>query len=130
MRLIATVQFALFSMLALGCASSHVLVGKARPPISVDQVKLYLHPPAKYEEIAVLQASSERSFAITDQGKMNKVIDRLKEEAAKLGANGILLQGTGTENTSSVLTPADGSTLVIPESYKTGSGIAILVIQE
>lgn len=77
-----------------------------------------------------MDASSERSFAITDQGKMNKVIDRLKDEAAKLGANGILLQGRGTETTSSVVTPADGSAIVIPESYKTGKGIAVFVIQE
>ena len=123
-------QLAVFSILALACASSHVLVGTPRPPIAPDQVKLYLHPPAKYEEIALLDASSERSFAITDQGKMNKVIERLKAEAAKLGANGILLQGTGTETTSSVVTPADGSAMVIPDSYKTGKGIAIFVIHE
>src|SRR5581483_11364981 len=69
---------------ALSCASSHVLVGTPRAPISPDQVKLYLHPPTKYEEIAVLEASSKSSWAVTDQGKTNKVIERLKAEAAKL----------------------------------------------
>jgi hypothetical protein len=30
-----------------GCVTSHVIVGKVRPPISPDQVQLYLHPPAR-----------------------------------------------------------------------------------
>jgi hypothetical protein len=41
-----------------GCVSSHVIVGKVRPPISPDQVQLYLHPPTKYVEITLLDASS------------------------------------------------------------------------
>jgi hypothetical protein len=45
-----------------GCVSSHVLVGTPRPPISPEQVKVYLHPPAKYEEIALLDTSSRASF--------------------------------------------------------------------
>jgi hypothetical protein len=51
-------------VLSLGaCVSSHVIVGKVRPPISPDQVQIYLHPPAtKYEEIAVLDSSSRNSF--------------------------------------------------------------------
>ena len=36
----------LISWLLLGCAAeSHVIVGKVRPPISPDQVKIYLAPP-------------------------------------------------------------------------------------
>jgi hypothetical protein len=77
-----------------GCVSSHVIVGKVRPPISPDQVQLYLHPPAgKYEEVALLDSNSKHSFSFTAQGKTNAVIERLKEEAAQLGANGILLNG-------------------------------------
>jgi hypothetical protein len=77
-----------------GCATSHVMIGRARPPISPDQVQIYLHPPStNYEEIALLDTSSKGSFSITAQGKTNAVIDRLKAEAAKLGANGILLSG-------------------------------------
>jgi hypothetical protein len=95
----ATRAFALIS----GCVSSHVIVGKVRPPISPDQVQIYLHPPAgKYEEVALLDSSSRNSFSFTAQGKTNKVIERLKEEAAKLGANGILLNGVSDQAASSV----------------------------
>jgi len=81
-----------------GCATSHVMVGNARPAISPGQVKIYLHPPEKYEEIAILDTSSQGSFSFTQQGKMDSVVERLKAEAAKLGANGILLEvlATGT----------------------------------
>jgi hypothetical protein len=43
--------------LLVGCAAeSHVLVGTQRPPISPDQVRVYLHPPARYEEVAIVDA--------------------------------------------------------------------------
>lgn len=124
--------------LLAGCASSHVLVGKARPPIYPDQVKLYLRPPAKFEEIALLEASSKASWAITQQGKMNKAIERLKEEAAQLGANGVILQGSGTEYVGSVNTgtatatgnTAYGTGVSVPVMHKAASGVAIFVIEE
>ena len=91
-RSIRTTMFTA-TLLAAGCVTSHVIVGKVRPAISPDQVQLYLHPPAaKYEEVAILDTSSKDSFSFTAQGKTNAVINRLKGEAAKLGANGILLQ--------------------------------------
>src|SRR5712675_1218699 len=87
------------------CATSHVMMGQARPPISPDQVTIYFHPPeTKYEEIALIDTSSKGGFGITAQGKTDVVIRRLKEEAAKLGANGVLLQGVDTVSGGSVST--------------------------
>jgi len=78
---------------AAACVASHVLVGNARPPILPEQVQLYLEPPAReYQEIAIVDASSRYSFALSGDGNAEVVIRRLKAEAAKLGANGILLQ--------------------------------------
>jgi hypothetical protein len=75
------------------CVSSHVLIGKARAPISPDQVQLCLEPPANaYEEIAIIDASSKYSLAFSAESKTEVVIRRLRESAGKLGANGILLQ--------------------------------------
>ncbi len=123
-----------------GCVTSHVIVGKLRPPISPDQVQLYLHPPAaKYEEIALLESSSKHSFSFTAQGKSDALIQRLKRDAAKLGANGILLQGVGDKATGSVGTGIGGATgagnSVVGIGFsssgtvfvKSGTGIAIYV---
>ena len=119
-----------------GCATSYVLVGQTRPPISPDQVQIYLHPPAnKYSEIALLDTSSRGSFAITAQGKTNVVMDRLKAEAAKLGANGILLEGVGDQAGGSVGTgyatasghSAFGFGSAAAIYHKKGDGLAIYV---
>jgi hypothetical protein len=108
-----------------GCAAeSYVLVGTARPPISPDQVKIYLHPPAKYDEIAIVDASSKNSGAFTDQQKINKAIARLKEEAASLGANGVLLEGTGDQQTGTVGTGFGTATATGSSAYGTGLGVS------
>ena len=94
-----------------GCASSSqgVLVGAARPAISPDQVKIYLEPPATpYEQIANLAASSEGSFALTAAGKTDTVVERLKRQAAKLGANGLLLHGIADQTSKPAVGGAVG----------------------
>jgi uncharacterized lipoprotein YajG len=89
--------------LLAGCqTSSHVLVGTARPPISPDSVKVYLQPPPQYEEIATIDASSQGSFAMTSQQNMDVAMQRMKIEAAKLGANGILLQNVADQQSGSI----------------------------
>ena len=94
---------ALSALLLAGCStSSHVLVGSARPPISPDAVQVYMQPPAHYEPIASINASSSGSFAITSQQNMDKALSRMKNEAAKLGANGILLQGVQDQQSGSI----------------------------
>lgn len=136
--LVRTLMFGLIclSLLVGGCASSsHVIVGQVRPAVSPDQVKLYLRSPAKYQEIAIVESSSKNSFATGDQSKTNKAIERLKEEAAKLGANGILLQGTGdqyggTVNTGSATNGGTYSGVGVPVMHKGASGVAIFVEQE
>jgi hypothetical protein len=126
------------SLLLAACVTSHVLVGKARAPILPDQVQLFLEPPKiPYEEIAVLSTSSKHSFTFSAQGKSDVVIKRLKEEAATLGANGILLQeiteepmgslgtGVGTELSGARGTldlGIGGSALML---QKFGRGIAV-----
>lgn len=125
-----------------GCASSSVVVGNVRTPLSPSQVKIYLHPPKKYEEVALLESSSKGALAIGAQAKTNIVIDRLKEEAAKLGANGVLLGETGEQyagsanNASGTATKAGDYTYArangISNSifHKTGKGVAIFVTEE
>jgi hypothetical protein len=110
--------------LVSACASSHVIVGKVRPPILPDQVKIYLSPPKAYEQVAIIDASSRSSWALTDQQKMNKAIERLKQEAASLGANGILLQGVGDQSAGSVGTGFGTATASGHTAYGTAFGVS------
>ena len=114
---------ALASVLLGSCAtSSHVLVGTPRPPISPDLVKVYTQPPAKYEQIATIDASSSGSMAITSQQNMDKAIERMKAEAAKLGANGILLQGVQDQQSGAIGTGIGSSSYGSNSSVGAGVG--------
>ena len=87
----------------VGCApSSYVLVGTARPPIAPSAVVVYSHPPAVFEEVAILDASSKSVASAGSQRTTDKVVDRLKAEAAKLGANGLILEGFNQTQTASI----------------------------
>jgi hypothetical protein len=87
-----------WAVLLSACANtSHVITGTPRTPIDPAYVTIYTTAPAQYEEIAMIDASSQMSFSFGDQNKMDAVMARLKAEAASLGANGVLLQATGSE---------------------------------
>ncbi len=84
----------LLAPVVVGCASSHVLTGTPRAPIDPAQVRIYHGPPpGHYEEIAILNTSSG-ALTYGEQNKVDSVLSKLRNEAAKLGANGVLFQGT------------------------------------
>lgn len=124
---------AVIALALAGCANtSSVVVGKVRPPIAAEAVKVYLEPPAKYETIAMVESSSKGTFAVGDQGKMDAAINGLKQEAAKLGANGVLLQGAGSTTGAAFVQSYNfgGNTstgMAFPTNHKTASGVAIFV---
>ena len=90
-------------LLAKACYPvSHIIIGETQVPIYYRDVKVYIDYPNNYEKIAIVEASSDLAFKdisieITHQQKTNKALDRLKKEAALLGANGIVLQKISTE---------------------------------
>jgi hypothetical protein len=92
-----------------GCAATQALVGHPRAPISPDQVRIYLEAPVHYERIAILESSSEFSFALSADAKTEAVVQRLKQAAAKLGANGVLLQGVYDAGAASIGASAGAS---------------------
>ncbi len=130
-----------FVLTLAGCAAtSHVITGQPRDPIDPAQVTLYTTAPPNYEEIGIVEASSRNSFSFGDQAKMDTVIERLKEEAAALGANGVILQNTNTEGGhggvgTGVGVSSGGATFVstgiyTSSSQKTGQGLAVYVPPE
>ncbi|WP_101927344.1 MULTISPECIES: hypothetical protein [Luteimonas] len=94
MRAVRLLFLLLLAPIVVGCASSHVLTGTPRAPIDPAQVRIYHGPPpGQYEEIALLNTSSG-AFTYGEQNKTDSVLQKLRTEAAKLGANGVLFQGT------------------------------------
>jgi hypothetical protein len=118
--------------LLTGCTTTHTaLVGQARPPISPELVQIFLEPPkSHYEQIANLSASSRGSFALTTHGKIDKVIERLKKEAARLGANGILLHGVDSRSAGSLGAGVSTESETGHSPYGLGFGTSVFFSQE
>ena len=102
------------------CApSSHILIGTARPPISAAEVKIYSTPPPQFTEIALLDAHSSSAFGPGGQKAVDKVIERLKVQAAQLGANGVILGDIADRQTGSL------GTGVGSDSYSRNSAVGV-----
>jgi hypothetical protein len=116
----------------IGCAATHsALVGQPRPPISPESVQIFLEPPkARYEQIANLSASSRGSFAVTTPGKIDKVIERLKKEAARLGANGVLLHGVDSRSAGSLGAGVSTESETGHSPYGLGFGTSVFLSRE
>jgi hypothetical protein len=105
--------------LAACATDSVVVVGNQRAALSPAEVKIYSHPPSAFEEIAVLNASSSSMFTTGGQKTVDKVIAGLKEQAAKLGANGIILEGFSDSQTGALGTGVGSSS----SSYNSAVGV-------
>jgi len=64
------------------------LIGQERKPIDSSLVKLYAEPPHQYKTIATVEARTILGF--DEQHEINDAVAELKEQAADLGANGII----------------------------------------
>ena len=74
------------------CATPPIIVGQPRPPISPEAVRVYRVPPRHFERIAIIDSPAGTSWIFPDRPSMELGISRLREQAAALGANGILLE--------------------------------------
>ena len=122
----------LLAMILIGCYPvSHIVVGETKSPISPSQVKILAEYPDEYEIIARIDASSEFAFKdpsinITWQSKMDKIIERLKIEAAQLGANGIVIEKTDNKTKRNITVNKENTT-INEAHYKTGTSTAIFI---
>jgi hypothetical protein len=108
------------SLVAAACApSSHILVGTPRPAISATEVRVYTAPPPQAQQIALLDAHSDSVFGPGGQKSIDKVIERLKAQAAQLGANGIVLGDVSDRQTGSLGTGVGSS------SYSGNSAVGV-----
>ena len=95
-----------------GCASgSAIVTGPKLPPTEPEQVQILLEAPSsEFEIIGLVEARSDVEF--TRQAASDRAIEELKKQAAKIGANAVVLTGTG-EKSSSVLIGGNTTTTTI-----------------
>ena len=115
-------------MFFIGCASGAAIVtGNTRPPIDPSLVKIYPEVPQDCEVIGIVTASSDSG--LTAQGDINYALAELKKQAAKMGANGIVIEAVGKNTSVYVSKNANNSINTIPISEHTLSGKAIYVLE-
>ncbi|WP_051239469.1 hypothetical protein [Arenimonas composti] len=84
----------LLALTACAGVSTHML-GAARPPVEPATVRIYTERPPGAIDIAEIEARSGAGFGTA--GQREAALARLRSEAAKLGANGVLLLGRGRD---------------------------------
>lgn len=127
-KIIACCLSALF---LIGCATatgSVILTGLARPSTNPQSVKLYQKEPKRYDVIGLVEASSDWGW--TDQKSQDCAVAELKKQAAKIGANGVLLTTTGTQTSAMVGGYGTGVMWAAQANAKVVKGTAIFVNEE
>ena len=84
------------TIILVGCASgSALLTGQVRSAIEdYNTVIILTEMPERAEQIAIIKGSSD--FWITQQHRLDYAVDALKFQAAKLGANAVVITDRDT----------------------------------
>jgi len=79
-------------LLIAGCSSHQVKASSGpRPPTRADDVKIYQKAPHQYERLGTVTVPVTPEVRWDQRGESRVGFDRLKAQAAALGANGVLL---------------------------------------
>lgn len=86
--------------LTIGCAGKPEIVPSSgkRAPTSVSQVIIYEKQPKKYEVLGLVYVPVGGDVRWDDKGQAKAGFDKLKQGAAAVGANGLLLDIPETES--------------------------------
>lgn len=108
---------ALVVVLLTGCDhANYRMEGSAHTRVEPAAVLLYATPPVHYQKIAEVSAGSH--YGWSEHSRVAHVVDLLKQQAAKLGANGIIVEHASTK-------PIGKFSISIP-----GAGILLFLIAE
>jgi hypothetical protein len=76
------------AFLMIGCASgTHIITGETHPALKPSDVRLYQVPPPKFEIVGIVNSRTPGRH----QHNMDDAVDELKNQAAEIGANGIII---------------------------------------
>ncbi len=117
----------LLAVVVAGCASGSALVtGQTRPAIEDHTtVSILTEMPEGAEEIAIVKASSDSGW--TQQDSLDYAVDELKKQAAKVGANAVVLTGRDTSSQVVGVPVYGGGTVVGSSEVEIVQGIAVWV---
>src|SRR5438477_12164140 len=80
------------TFLLASCGTNVTMLGPARPAIAPAAVRIYQVPPRHYEQIAIINSSAGTTWIFPNRDSLDEAFADLRNEAAALGGNGVLLQ--------------------------------------
>jgi hypothetical protein len=104
-------------LLLVSCVSTNTTLlspSSRRPPVTPDKVVIYTSPdkvPGKYDEVAILSSEGDYSFA-----DAATFYESFRKEAAKIGANGVIIGQIEDPSTGQKVGSAILGALLIPTS--------------
>lgn len=101
-------------LLAACSGGSAIVTGTPRKALESSEVKLYLTPPPHYTVIGIVDAHSNRGIYEGSEAKMKNAIEALKEQAASVGANGVLLNSQDQSSWISHVVTLTGTAIYVP----------------
>lgn len=116
--------------LAACATSSQVLTGAPRSPVSPGAVRVYTLAPQSFEEIAVLSASRKSLTSAGGERAIAKMIEQMRTQAAKLGANGLLLENFSDADPFAIGTGVGSQTYTHNASINVGVGGSLGVVRK
>jgi len=125
---ISLIMLTLIAAASVGCASGSALVtGQTRAAIEDHSTVMILtEMPEDADHIAVVKASSDMGFS--QQQRLDYAVEELKKQAAKVGANAVVLTDRSTEkDVFSTTNYGTGGTSVMTEDVEVVKGIAVYV---
>jgi hypothetical protein len=115
----------------VACAtSSQVLTGAPRSPVSPSAVRVYTQAPRSFEEIAVLNASRKSVTSAGGERAIARMIEEMRTQAAKLGANGLLLENFSDSDPVAIGTGVGSQTYTHNASINVGVGGSLGVVRK
>jgi hypothetical protein len=115
----------------VACAtSSQVLTGAPRSPVSPSAVRVYTQAPQSFEEIAVLNASRKSVTSAGGERAIARMIEEMRTQAAKLGANGLLLENFSDSDPFAIGTGVSSQTYTHNASINAGVGGSLGVVRK
>jgi hypothetical protein len=121
---------ALLAALAACANSTQVLTGTPRSAIPVGEVRVYTQAPPRFEEIADFAASRNSVSAASGERAIARMIESMRIQAAKLGANGLLLEDFSDSTSLGMGTGVGSQTYTHNGSVSLGVGGSVGMVKK
>ncbi|WP_027727612.1 hypothetical protein [Treponema sp. C6A8] len=123
-KLFFVFSYIFISLIIFSCATASgtaLVTGIKREATIPEQVIIYTEAPQNYEVVGIVTAASDAGK--TEQDMLNYAIAELKKQAAKIGANGVIIEDMDLSSGGFVMFYG----VAVPIAVKEVSGKAIFV---